>query len=86
MSDPKRLLIATDVQQDYLRDRSVAAIRALARAKIIPCVRVGRRVYFDRTAIEAWIARGGTGLDAPRLENMPNGAVAGVGREATPRT
>ena len=32
----------------------------LARAGLLPCVRIGRSVRFDRVAVEQWIRAGGT--------------------------
>ena len=33
-----------------------------ARQNLIPCVRIGRQLRFDRAAIEAWIDAGGQAL------------------------
>lgn len=35
----------------------------LVRRDLLPHVRVGRRIYFDRTQLEAFIADGGRGLE-----------------------
>lgn len=35
---------------------------ALARGELIPTVRVGRKVMFSPTALETWVANGGTPL------------------------
>ena len=35
----------------------------LARKGVIPCVRIGRQIRFDRDRIEAWIHAGGSALE-----------------------
>ena len=37
----------------------------LARARSIPCVRIGRQVRFPEDGLRAWIAQGGTPLPSP---------------------
>ena len=37
-------------------------IYELARAGLIPAVRIGRRYKFDPSAVEAWISNGGSSL------------------------
>jgi len=37
----------------------------LARARTIPCVRIGRQVRFPEDGLRVWIAQGGTPLPSP---------------------
>jgi excisionase family DNA binding protein len=37
--------------------RTVAAVRGLVKRGQIPCVRVGRRVQFDKERIDRWMNR-----------------------------
>jgi len=36
-------------------------IYRLAREGLLPCVRVGRRIRFDKEQIDRWVADGGSG-------------------------
>lgn len=54
-----RMLRADAVAE--LLDIELKRVYILAREGILPCVRVGRQVRFNRADLEAWAARGGTG-------------------------
>ena len=47
---------------------STARVYALVRADLLPCVRVGRRVYFDRAQLADFIASGGRALESDERE------------------
>ncbi len=49
---------------------SAHRIYELARQRKIPHVRLGRTVKFDPSAVEEWIATGGTGPDGPTKEDL----------------
>jgi hypothetical protein len=50
---------------------SQAAIYKLAKADVVPAVRVGRRIRFDLEAIREFIAKGGKALPGGwRMENQ----------------
>lgn len=51
---------------------SRAIVWRLARQGVLPCVRVGRRVLIDPTALETWITAGGQALPGGwRREERP---------------
>jgi excisionase family DNA binding protein len=41
---------------------SEAAVYDMVREKLLPCVRLGRRVRFDPGVLERWIEQGGAAL------------------------
>jgi hypothetical protein len=56
----KRLLSKHEVEQIYgIRANQLAS---LVRDGVLKCVRVGRRVMYDREVLDAFIAGGGKGL------------------------
>jgi excisionase family DNA binding protein len=50
----KRMLLNIRTAADVL-DMSPGALRGRVQRREIPVVRVGRRVFFDRQRLEAWI-------------------------------
>jgi excisionase family DNA binding protein len=56
-----RLLTAAQLEQEYNIRRGQAFL--LAREGILPHVRLGRQVRFDRAAIEAFLANGGRSFE-----------------------
>jgi excisionase family DNA binding protein len=59
MEGELQLLKADDVAEILSLPR--LRVYELARQGILPCVRIGeRQIRFDRTALQAWIERGGS--------------------------
>jgi hypothetical protein len=57
---------APDAAQYLFGDRSpksVARVHRLAREKLVPVVKIGRRVYFDFEQLASFKASGGRALD-----------------------
>ena len=54
-----KLLDASQVAE--LFSVSPKHIYRLAREGLLPCVRVGRRIRFDKEKIDRWVADGGAG-------------------------
>ena len=53
MNTEKNLLTIKDMLELYsLKERS---LRWLIRRSMIPIVKIGRRIYFDKKEIESWI-------------------------------
>src|SRR5215469_16071695 len=59
---PARLLDVDHPELRRLIPLSRQGLYSAARQGLIPHVRCGRRIFFDKTQIEAWIAAGGTAL------------------------
>ena len=56
----KRLLTKYEVEETYgIRANQLAS---LVKDGVLTCVRVGRRVFYNREVIEKFIAEGGKGL------------------------
>lgn len=53
-----RLLTAKETAE--ILKVALPRVYELARAGMIPCVRMGRQIRFDQAALSEWAARGGT--------------------------
>jgi excisionase family DNA binding protein len=57
---PARLLTPAELEGEFGINRKTAL--SLVRDKVLPAVRVGRKILFDRQQIERFVASGGKGL------------------------
>ena len=60
LPDPNELITAHQVASRL--GTNSRRVYSLARTGLLPAVRMGRRVMFDRKQIEAWIQNGGVAL------------------------
>jgi putative molybdopterin biosynthesis protein len=73
-------------QQEFLTPDEMAALLRLSKRRIyeltargaLPCIRVGRTVRFPRTALDAWVAQGGTAPPPMRTPPAPTRARTAV--------
>lgn len=57
MDSLPKLLTPSELAQETGLDRRLIVVAA--RDGLLPCVRLGRRLLFDRAAVQEWIRAGG---------------------------